>query len=360
MPTPVAPSSSLSRSGYLPAVARGNCATCGFQNLELDLRCHKCGRRLPSPNAHQAAQPASPLEVPEQARKPVAAATIVTAPRQALPEHVKNEIHSRVERFKARRRGETLPLPFAEPVLPDEENVVPFPTLEGEEQPKLTRPRAAREIAAPQSSGDSGPSAVDMSPASSSVQQTQASVTIAPEANEPRHATGNTGTRSAPIPIDLSLQVPLFIAPAESGRLEWQSFRIATLRRRLQGISHDLGCVLMGILLFAVPFYWIAGAPPLTLRLIVGFAGASLLLALLYGFLFLGMFGETPGMAARGLRVVSFNGQPATMQQRFLRVAGALVSSGSFLCGYFWAVVDEERLCWHDHISKTVLTDSAQ
>ena len=63
-------------------------------------------------------------------------------------------------------------------------------------------------------------------------------------------------------------------------------------------------------------------------------------------------------MTAAGLRVVSFSGHKPSWQQRLLRVAGALVSAGSFLFGYLWVFIDEEKLSWHDHISKTVLTDS--
>ena len=64
-----------------------------------------------------------------------------------MPDHVRSEIHSKVERFKARRRAQTLPLPFEEPVLPDSGNVVAFPTLEPEAPARPSSTKAAREAA---------------------------------------------------------------------------------------------------------------------------------------------------------------------------------------------------------------------
>jgi uncharacterized RDD family membrane protein YckC len=366
MPAPIAQSSPSPLVRQPPVSGSGNCRTCGFQNLELDLRCHKCGRRLPAADAaahgSQAAGSASERAVQHEAPKAVAEVRAAVAPsRPALPDHVKSEIHSKVERFRARRRSQTLQLPFAEPVLLDEESVVPFPTLENDSQVKITHHKtASRESAVMQIAAESASSPA--APASEE-QTLEHPITTSPDpvwqvAQPSEVAFGHSA--SQPPRIDVPTQAPLFIPLLEPVQPDWQTFQIATLGKRLQGITHDFGCMVMGIALFAAPFYWIAGAPQVTVRLIGAFAGASLLMALFYGFLFLGMFGETPGMAATGLRIVSFSGQPATLQQRLLRVAGSIVSSGSFLCGYLWAFVDEETLCWHDHISKTILTDSAE
>lgn len=346
------PSTFPQPSAALSNRAQNNCRTCGFQNLEVDVRCQKCGRRLHPLDASQASAP-----IQQEARQSEIR-SIPTAKRPALPEHVRSEIHSRVEKFKARRRTQTLPLPFAEPVLAAEEKVFPFPTLEEEPAGKVARPRtSSREASVVQIADIPAPSAVSTN---IPVEPCSEVLDLPARGSWPTQQKAAEESFISQSPVDLSMQVPLFEAPSDHARPQWHMFQIATLGKRLQGIGHDFGRLSMGVLLFAAPFYWIAGAPQLTVKLLGGFVGAALLITLLYGFLFLGVFGETPGMTAAGLRVVSFSGQPATFQQRLLRVLGALVSSGSLLCGYFWAFVDEERLYWHDHISKTVLTDTPE
>jgi uncharacterized RDD family membrane protein YckC len=120
----------------------------------------------------------------------------------------------------------------------------------------------------------------------------------------------------------------------------------------------------MAAALFALPvpllpliggsFFRDALAP--SLPLLGGILCGSLLLALLYGLLCFAVSGATPGMRAARLRLVTFDGKTPSRLQRILRVLGAVVSAGSFFIGFVWAVVDEEKLYWHDHISKTFLT----
>ena len=98
------------------------------------------------------------------------------------------------------------------------------------------------------------------------------------------------------------------------------------------------------------------GRIALNLVLLGGVVCGSLVLALLYGLLFFSVSGTTPGMRAAGLRLVTFDGKAPSRRLRLWRVLGAVVSAGSFFIGFLWAAVDEEKLYWHDHISKTFLT----
>jgi uncharacterized RDD family membrane protein YckC len=82
-------------------------------------------------------------------------------------------------------------------------------------------------------------------------------------------------------------------------------------------------------------------------------------LALLYAqyftlFTFFG--GSTPGMMLRKLRVVSHDGTEPTPRQLLWRSFGYLVSAGTVMLGFVWALWDEDRLSWHDRISQTYLT----
>jgi uncharacterized RDD family membrane protein YckC len=69
--------------------------------------------------------------------------------------------------------------------------------------------------------------------------------------------------------------------------------------------------------------------------------------------------GSTPGMMLRGLRVVSFDGDTPTPRQMLWRSFGYLISAGTFMLGFLWALWDEDHLCWQDRISQTYLTPAA-
>src|SRR5258708_32542968 len=75
-----------------------------------------------------------------------------------------------------------------------------------------------------------------------------------------------------------------------------------------------------------------------------------------YFALFTTFGGTTPGMMMRGLKVVSFSGEPPTPRQMLLRSVGYLISAGTFFLGFLLAVWDEDELTWHDRLSRTHLT----
>jgi uncharacterized RDD family membrane protein YckC len=90
----------------------------------------------------------------------------------------------------------------------------------------------------------------------------------------------------------------------------------------------------------------------LLIYLLAGYA-----LAVAYFGLFTLLGSQTPGMQYYGLRVVNFEGRKPTSEQKLWRAFGYVASSGSLLMGFLWAVADERRLTWHDHISHTFITD---
>ena len=106
--------------------------------------------------------------------------------------------------------------------------------------------------------------------------------------------------------------------------------------------------------LLLIPYFGVSVQPHMSL--LGGIVCGFLLLALLFALLFVWGVGVTPGMKRAGLCLVTFDGLPAPRRQRLWRIFGAVVSAGSFLIGFLWAVVDEEKLYWHDHISRTYLT----
>ena len=118
----------------------------------------------------------------------------------------------------------------------------------------------------------------------------------------------------------------------------------------------DFALSLAAFALFLLPIKLLVGPVAFSRFLIAGIAGAYLLLVLLYGGIFVYLAGATPTMKWIGLRMVNFDGAPPTRKQLLCRYLGTVASVGSFFLGFLWAAIDEEKLSWHDRISKTFLT----
>lgn len=65
---------------------------------------------------------------------------------------------------------------------------------------------------------------------------------------------------------------------------------------------------------------------------------------------------DSYGTTAAGLRIVNFDGNPPSQSRRYQRLVGSFVSVLAAGAGLIWALVDEDSLTWHDHISGTFPT----
>jgi uncharacterized RDD family membrane protein YckC len=65
---------------------------------------------------------------------------------------------------------------------------------------------------------------------------------------------------------------------------------------------------------------------------------------------------DTTGMRKAGLQLVDFDGNPPSQARRYQRLCGTLLSFLAAGIGMIWALVDEDGLTWHDHISSTFPT----
>ena len=86
------------------------------------------------------------------------------------------------------------------------------------------------------------------------------------------------------------------------------------------------------------------------------FLGVGVVITLFYRFLWCMADGDTPGMRFAGLTLVDFDGRKPDREQRGMRQIAGILSFLSAGLGLVWALVDEESLTWHDHISKTFPT----
>ncbi len=128
---------------------------------------------------------------------------------------------------------------------------------------------------------------------------------------------------------------------------------VASLVHRMMAGVLDFGMVAAAAGAFFGATYAITG-PTLVAEIpLPVLAGVVAGLLSLYKLLWFVAGGDSPGMRWCRLRLLSFTGQPPTQRQRAFRFLGTLLSLAAGGLGLFWAVGDEEKLAWNDHISKT-------
>ncbi|MCZ6751665.1 MAG: RDD family protein [Acidobacteria bacterium] len=304
-----------------------NCPACGYRNAENEYRCEKCGRRLQTlqaqaepkqsrPAGHAGLFP-SPSATPEYSLSGTARTRRTTAENRSREpflrasghapslENLREHLSGRVQDYRHRRLNPTLPLQFEEDHVP-ENKVIPIGTISSRPARAPRRPAAGR------------------------------------RPKRPRPVPPGQPALNFPAP---ALKRASYLAPA-----------VAPFRLRMLGHGIDFAWSLAALLVFLVTLKLMAGPLVSDQFLLISGICAYLFVTLLYGALFLGLTGATPGMHRLGLRLVNFDGIPAPRRQLFWRLLGAVASAGSFFLGYLWAAVDEEHLSWHDRISKTFLT----
>lgn len=130
---------------------------------------------------------------------------------------------------------------------------------------------------------------------------------------------------------------------------------LASVSRRLMAVLVDGAIVIavgLGSVLVAAPGL-LHQRPARIVELCA--AGALLLVGLVYQTLFLALAGATPGMRATSLSLCTFDEQIPTGSQVRSRLGAMLLSVAPLGLGVAWALFDDDRLCWHDRLSRTYL-----
>ncbi|MCA9874321.1 MAG: RDD family protein [Anaerolineales bacterium] len=102
-------------------------------------------------------------------------------------------------------------------------------------------------------------------------------------------------------------------------------------------------------------FYTIASTSQVLFLFVVVFAsfGSTLVLGFVYN-VFLWMFaGKTLGKAVMGIRVIGPRGSRVTFWRGLRRYLGYWISAIPLFLGYFWVLVTDERVAWHDIFART-------
>jgi uncharacterized RDD family membrane protein YckC len=164
-----------------------------------------------------------------------------------------------------------------------------------------------------------------------------------PELAPPPPALG--GILIEPVEVPANERRPGFEIPLQAARMS----------RRMAASAIDATLVLSAFAAFAYVFFRInAELPPLP-----KIAGAGVLLVGLfwsvYQYLLLVYSGTTPGLKLAKLELHRFDGSPVPLRIRRWRVLTSVLSGLSLGLGYAWCFLDEDRLCWHDRITRTYM-----
>jgi uncharacterized RDD family membrane protein YckC len=273
------------------------CVYCGAWNADGEHRCQRCGRRASETTGAAFSATGQALAL---AAVPVPVRAAPATPAEAAPPKAPQQRNLFVERSQPK--------------------VIPF---KSPEPPRPPAPRSANKPTQPRK------------PAGAK-QETQRSLDFLPKAPPSRKL---KTTVEAVIYCD---------AP------------VATKAHRALAAALDLSMMVIACAMFAAGFALAGGEFSLDSYSLEILGGAFALISIFYAVVWLLAATETPGKRWTGLRLINFDGFPPEPIQRWIRFAGLLLGLCSAGIGVLWALVDEESLAWHDHISRTFLTVNEQ
>jgi uncharacterized RDD family membrane protein YckC len=129
----------------------------------------------------------------------------------------------------------------------------------------------------------------------------------------------------------------------------------APMWRRIAAGALDGVIIAAAVALSGYIFVSMTDAVPALRPLIEGGVLVSVSLWAAYHYLLVVYSGTTPGLKASGLELSRFDGKAVPRKLRRWRVLASVLSGVSLGLGYAWCYLDEDRLCWHDRITKTYM-----
>lgn len=195
----------------------------------------------------------------------------------------------------------------------DRPKIIPFETLTGKRVSTRRQPAARREAS---------PAAQPASPA-----------------------------RVAQQPLDLRAPAPRQRKAVHDDAL------VASPSLRLRAALYDVAFCAVGVAIAAATFHFAGGRFLLAGRASLFYSGAVFSLVLFYHLFWCVLGRESAGMRCAGLRVLTFDGHTPTWGQRAGRLILACLGLATAGVGLLWALIDDERLTWHDHVSNTFPTE---
>jgi uncharacterized RDD family membrane protein YckC len=163
--------------------------------------------------------------------------------------------------------------------------------------------------------------------------------------------------RAAPIPGQQRLDFPAIAPtprpapPAITSLIDCNALT-APLTQRITAFACDATIVVSAFAIFlGVGVFAMKTFPTDRMSLCI-FGFAFLTILALYKTMWCLGNGHSPGLRWAQLRLVTFHGHRPSRKQLFQRAFAGILSFAAMSLGLLWALVDEEALTWHDHISK--------
>jgi len=153
----------------------------------------------------------------------------------------------------------------------------------------------------------------------------------------------------SPSPQSQSPQSPL----PQSSLLDLLPLHVASLEDRLMAGVVDTALVLIAFLLFVLVFVASTTHPPLGKPAVVYSGVALVSIFLLYQALFFTWSDCTPGMRYARIALCTFDDENPTRKTLHWRIAALFLSAIPLGLGFLWALFDDDRLGWHDRITRT-------
>jgi uncharacterized RDD family membrane protein YckC len=129
--------------------------------------------------------------------------------------------------------------------------------------------------------------------------------------------------------------------------------QVASLEDRLMAGLVDAGLIAAGFLVFAFVFVACTAHPPTGKPAQIGAGVALFAFAAIYQLLFFNFGSDTPGMRYAKIALCTFDDESPTRQGIRRRLGAVLLSASPMGLGILWAFFDDDRLGWHDRISRT-------
>jgi uncharacterized RDD family membrane protein YckC len=125
--------------------------------------------------------------------------------------------------------------------------------------------------------------------------------------------------------------------------------------RRLGAMAYDTLLLLALLMMLSYPYVWLTGGAKPGLLVKTLYQIYLLTICLLFYGSFWTRGGQTLGMRSWRIKLVRSDGGPVTWTMALKRLAFALLSLLSLGLGFLWALVDHDKLAWHDRLSGTRL-----
>jgi len=129
--------------------------------------------------------------------------------------------------------------------------------------------------------------------------------------------------------------------------------QVAPLEDRLMAGLVDAALVVAAFLVFVLVFVACTAHPPIGKPAMIGAAVALFAFAAIYQLLFFNFGSDTPGMRYAKIALCTFDDENPTRQGMRRRLGAVLLSASPMGLGILWAFFDDDRLSWHDRISRT-------